>query len=127
MARARNALNATEKAAGRTDRALKTSQGGYSQAGRAMLELSRGVEDAASVYGTMGLQGALRASSNNLSQFAAIIHPMAGVVVGLGTALGTILIPKLFGTADAAKESGFFSASLTPVTSRTWVGNNWRS
>jgi len=83
--------------------ALNQSAGSSSKAGRAFLELSRGVEDAAAVYGTMGLAGALRASSNNISQFASILSPAAGAVAGLAVSLGSVLIPKLFDTTSAAK------------------------
>ncbi len=86
------------------DRTMASATGGTRRASQAMLELSRGVEDAAAVYGTMGLVGAVRASSNNLSQFASILSPMAGVVVGLGVALGTVLIPRLFDTEKKAKK-----------------------
>lgn len=69
--------------------------GSSSRATRALLEFSRGAEDAAVVFGTQGLSGALRASSNNMSQMAAIINPAAGAVTGLAVAAGSILLPKL--------------------------------
>lgn len=84
--------------------AMNQASAGSSKFGRAFLELSRGVEDAAAVYGTAGLAGAVRASSNNISQFASIINPAAGAVAGLAVSLGSVLIPKLFDTSSAAKE-----------------------
>lgn len=92
--------------------------GGYGKANRALLELSRGVEDAASVYGTMGLSGALRASANNISQFASIIHPAAGAIAGFGVAIGSILIPKLFETDDAADKAKSSMDALTDSISK---------
>jgi hypothetical protein len=77
----------------------------YSRTTMAMLELSRGVEDAAVVYGTSGLAGSIRASANNLAAFATVIHPIAGVVTGVGAAIGSILIPKLLESGEAAKKA----------------------
>lgn len=105
MNRARGSLYATERAAKSTDRAVKTSQGGYNRMGRAMLELSRGAEDFAIVYGTAGLGAALRASSNNISQFASIINPTWGAVAGFATAIGTVLVPYLLKSGEAAEKS----------------------
>lgn len=86
-----------------------TSRSMFSGRGtQALLELSRGAEDAAISFGTSGLQGAIRGSANNLAAFATLINPMAGVVVGLGAALGSVLIPRLLETksaADLAKEA----------------------
>lgn len=105
MDAARRNMHQTDAALRGMDGRLTKSMSGFNTLGRGLLELSRGAEDFAITYGTGGLSGALRASSNNLSQFAAIIHPMAGVVVGFGTAIATALIPSLFGTSKAAKES----------------------
>lgn len=85
--------------------AQKTSMGGYNQLGRATLELSRGAEDFMAVYGTQGMTGAIRASSNNLSQFASIIHPMAGAVTGFSLAIGAALLPSLFDTKKGADDT----------------------
>lgn len=85
------------------------SAGGNSRkATMALLELSRGAEDAASQFGTQGLAGALRGSMNNLSAMATMLNPMAGVIVGLGAAIASVLIPRLMEmktAADLAKES----------------------
>lgn len=93
------AINQAGQAAG------KTSMGGYNQLGRATLELSRGAEDFMAVYGTQGMTGAIRASSNNLSQFASIIHPMAGAVTGFSLAIGAALLPSLFDTKKGADDT----------------------
>lgn len=105
MNAARRNLYQMDSALRDTNGRLTKSMSGFNTFGRGLLELSRGAEDFAIVYGTQGLSGGLRAASNNLSQFAAIMHPMAGVVVGLGTAIATALVPSLFGTSKAAKES----------------------
>ena len=68
---------------------------------RALLELSRGVEDAAVVYGTTGLSGAIRASSNNMSQMMSIMSPMLGMITGFGVAILSLVLPAL--TAWATK------------------------
>lgn len=93
--------------------AIAASSVSSSKAGMAFQELARGVEDAASVYGTSGLAGALRASGNNISQFASIISPAAGAVAGLGVAIGTVLIPKLFQSDAAAKELAISLGSVS--------------
>ena len=106
LASAENRVRRFGSTVQRTNQAV--SGFGGKRATFALLELSRGAEDAASQFGTMGLAGAMRASGNNIATFATIIHPMAGVVAGLGVALGSILIPKLLETksaADLAKEA----------------------
>ena len=80
-------------------------QRGSGNATFALLELSRAAEDAASQFSTQGLAGAIRASANNFATLATIINPMAGVVVGLGAALATILIPRLMETGNAAEQA----------------------
>ena len=50
---------------------------------QSFVQLGYGVEDFAAVYGTMGLQGALRASGNNFSMVARIIAgPLYGSIIG---------------------------------------------
>lgn len=83
---------------------FKTKSG---TAARGLLELSRGAEDAAVSFGVNGWQGALRGSTNNLTQFAFIAGgPAAGAIAGF-VAAGVSMIPVLFkigqGGKDAAK------------------------
>jgi hypothetical protein len=88
--------------------AVKSAGGSSKTATMALLELSRGAEDAASQFGTLGLAGALRGSMNNLSAMATMLNPMAGVIVGVGAAIASILIPRLMEmktAADLAKEA----------------------
>lgn len=79
-----------------------------SNATRGLLELSRGVEDAAVVFGTSGFSGAIRASSNNLSQMAMIMGgPLAGAVAGFaaaGLSVATPYIASLFDAVDVTKK-----------------------
>lgn len=105
MKRSLQRLPDVDRAIAGTGQSAAGAIGNTKNLGRAFLELSRGVEDAASVYGTMGLAGAFRASSNNLSQFASIIHPAAGAVTGLAVAAGSVLIPKLFEQDEKVEES----------------------
>jgi len=48
--------------------------------------LAYGVEDAATVYGTSGLTGAVRASANNIVMAAMLINPKIGIYAALGSA-----------------------------------------
>lgn len=106
MSRTLKSIDGFGDAAGRSaNAASKASAGGYTKMNRSILELSRGTEDFMSVYGTMGLTGAIRASSNNLSQFAMVLHPMAGAVAGFAIALGTALLPQLLKSGDSAAET----------------------
>lgn len=65
---------------------------------QAMLQTSYGVQDFLAVYGTMGLQGALRASINNLGMVATIVQgPVTGGLMAMGLAIGSVLIENLVG------------------------------
>lgn len=75
------------------------------QTSMAVTQLGFAAEDAMVVYGNSGLAGALRAAGNNLSFVASMMNPIAGIAVGVGTALAAIVIPKLFETGKAADES----------------------
>lgn len=59
---------------------------GSRRAGFAAQQFGYAIEDAASVYGTMGLAGAFRAAGNNLTVMAAQLGPMAGTVASLAAA-----------------------------------------
>ena len=58
----------------------------------AIQQLAFGLQDAASVFSTGGVAGAVRAASNNVIQFASLINPLAGTVAafaltGIGLAV----------------------------------------
>lgn len=79
-----------------------------SQGLRAFMELSRGVEDAATQWGTQGFAGAIRAGSNNLTQAAALMGPMTGMFASIGAAIATLVLPRLqrwMSSNDAASVS----------------------
>lgn len=118
MKRSLQRLPDLDQGLNRSGRNAGQAAGGYNKAGRAALELSRGIEDAAVVFSTTGIGGALRASSNNISQFASIIHPAAGAVTGLAVAAGSILIPKLFETDEKLEESKEKVRSLSDEVSQ---------
>ena len=52
--------------------------------GMAIQQLAFGLEDAATQFGTMGLAGAVRGASNNLSAAAMVMGPIAGIAASLG-------------------------------------------
>jgi flagellin-like hook-associated protein FlgL len=80
--------------------------GGAQNAARGLLELSRGVEDAAVVFGTSGFSGAIRASSNNLSQMAMIMGgPLAGAIAGFAAAGVSIATPYIASLFDATEQT----------------------
>lgn len=91
--------------------AAATGKFGFSsgQASLAVSQLGFAAEDALVSYGNQGLGGALRAAGNNLSFVAAMMNPIAGLTVGIGTALAAIFIPKMFQATDATKS---FAAAL---------------
>lgn len=109
-------LDKTHEAAERTNRSLRGTIGndegaglrGLMTGGRratlAIVELSRGMEDAAVTFGTGGIGGALRASINNFSQFAFVLHPIAGVVAGIAGALTAAAIPAIIEATSATDD-----------------------
>lgn len=82
----------------------------HNRAGRrglqGMLELSRAAEDMTVVWGTQGLTGAIRASTNNLTQFFTVFGgPFAGAVAGFVAAGGTVLFNWWQSTKKATEEA----------------------
>lgn len=72
--------------------AMRGLSGGSTNALFAVQQLAFGAQDAATVFGTQGFAGAVRASSNNLVQFGSLISPMAGIALaGLATVIGLIV------------------------------------
>lgn len=91
----------------------------YSKNSRSLLELSRGVEDFAIVIGNAGLGAALRASSNNLSQFFSIFAgAKGGAIAGFAIAIATIipfLLRLVTGTKDNTKALKEYKTELDAV------------
>jgi hypothetical protein len=77
----------------------------------AVAQLAIAGEDAATVWGTMGFAGAMRAASNNLSQ--AVMVMTSGTnkmwlasVVGIGAILAGTIVPKVWAYVSGAEEAG---------------------
>lgn len=67
-------------------------QGSSGKATFAIQQLAFGAQDAATVFGTSGFAGAVRASSNNIIQFASLLGPMAGTIAALaGTGIALLV------------------------------------
>jgi hypothetical protein len=93
---------------GKRQAAALAGGGGYGGANRmnfAFQQASFGIQDFMQQLGPMGLQGALSASANNWSQVAAILSPVHGAVAGVAITLGSVLIPQLFKSSAAAKDT----------------------
>lgn len=91
----------------RINRGSNQAAGGFRNQGFAIQQLAFAAEDAAAVYGTSGLAGAFRASANNLSMFAMLMNPVAGIITSIGIAISAAVLPSLMrwaNAADAAKE-----------------------
>ena len=107
FAKTEKTLDRVRAAATRTNASFQQfggSSGGGSKAGSMFQEVGRGLEDFSSVYQTGGLAMGIRAASNNISQFASLMSPMAGAVAGVSIALGTLLIPKVWEWVSSSKE-----------------------
>jgi hypothetical protein len=74
------------------DRARQEQAGflGMRKMGFAAQQFGYAIEDAASVYGTMGLSGAFRAAGNNLTAMAATAGPLVGVTASIAAAAAAI-------------------------------------
>lgn len=73
------------------------------QSSQIVTQLAFAADDALTSFGTMGFAGAARAAGNNLSYVLAIANPMLAIVPSLATAIGTLLVPRMLGWADASK------------------------
>lgn len=82
-----------------------TASKGFGRANRGLLELSRGAEDFAISFGTGGVSGGLRGAANNISQFASMIHPLAGAFAGVGVAAVAMWTSFNKGADDAIKKT----------------------
>lgn len=87
--------------------------GASSNASRGVLELSRGIEDFSTQFGTQGFAGGIRAASNNLSQMAMMLGgPVAGAVAGFAAAGLTMAMPYIEGLFNATEQAKRFSEQL---------------
>lgn len=72
----------------------------------AIQALAFGLQDAAQVYGTTGLAGAISASANNLIFMTSLLSPHLAIVTAVGVAVGqfaVVLGPAIMGIKDQAK------------------------
>ncbi len=84
-----------------------------------LTQMSFAADDFFGVLQNSGDVGAaIRATSNNIGTMVTMINPLAGIATTLGLALGTALIPKLFGTGDAAKKAAGGFDSMTEAMER---------
>jgi len=99
-----------------SDRSSAQFRSSTSKMGQAVGQLAYGVEDAVSVFGTMGLAGALQASSNNLSGIAMSMGgPWAVAATVLGTSVAALAIKYFTAGSDAktaANDLGLFTDRL---------------
>lgn len=71
-----------------------------------LTQSSYALDDFLSVYSMTGQYApALRGTANNLGLIAMQLHPLAGMATTVALTLGTVLIPKLFETGDAAEDA----------------------
>jgi len=77
-------------------------------AGRMQMAINQAifaVDDAVTVYGTMGLAGAVRAASNNLTMMAGLLGGPWGLAIGVAIAAATQLYFTLNKAAEATKDA----------------------
>lgn len=91
------------------------SQWGFNKASRGMLELSRGAEDFFVSFSTGGVAGGMRGAANNISQFASMIHPLAGAVAGLAVAGATAWLAFNKGADEAIKKTETINDKIKDV------------
>lgn len=84
---------------------------GQSRGQMALIESTRGLEDAVAGYTNNGLKGMLMATTNNINQIGALVGGTAGLALSIGgvaALIGVSLIPKLLdwasGTAKIREE-----------------------
>jgi hypothetical protein len=93
--------------------ALNGMASASSNASRGVLELSRGIEDFSTQFGTQGFAGGIRAASNNLSQMAMVMGgPVAGAIAGFAAAGATLAMPYIEGFFNATEQAKRFSEQL---------------
>lgn len=68
-------------------------------------QLSFGLEDFLTVFGTSGFAGGMRAAANNISMAASIINPWFGIWAGIGASTIPIIFQKIMEGADSSEEA----------------------
>jgi len=92
-------------------RSAQQASVGQSRGQMALIESTRGLEDAVAGYTNNGLKGMLTATTNNINQIGALVGGTAGLALSIGgvaALIGVSLIPKLLdwasGTAKIREE-----------------------
>ena len=90
---------------------------GMRRMGFAAQQFGYAIEDAASVWGTMGMAGAFRAAGNNLTAMGALMGPQVGILTSLAAA-GVSLGINLYNAKQAAEELVEENKKLVDLTER---------
>lgn len=90
---------------------------GMRRMGFAAQQFGYAIEDAASMYGTMGLSGAFRAAGNNLTAMAATMGPQVGVAASIAAAVASIGL-HWWETKKAAEETAKANEKVLDLTER---------
>jgi hypothetical protein len=90
---------------------------GMRRMGFAAQQFGYAIEDAASMYGTMGLSGAFRAAGNNLTAMAATMGPQVGVAASIAAAVASIGL-HWWETKKAAEETAKANEEVLDLTER---------
>lgn len=102
------AYRSRAEAARAAGNASNQAAGGFRNSTFAVQALAFGVQDAAQVYGTTGLAGAISASANNMIFFLSLINPTLGTLGALVVAGGqfaAILGPMALGLQNNAERT----------------------
>lgn len=84
----------------------------------AVQSLAIGLQDAASVFGTTGFSGAIRAAGNNVIQFASLLSPLAGTIAAVGLTGVQLLTDYFTKQSDATKAAAAGVDKYTEAFSR---------
>ena len=85
--------------------ATVVASGKMSRGSMAATQMTFAVEDAASVWGTQGFSGALRAAGNNLTMVAMLMGGMKGQIIATTAIIGTQLVASLLKTQEIAERA----------------------
>jgi hypothetical protein len=83
-------MDASNRGNGQATRQLDGMANSANRVKYAVLNLGYGVQDAATVFGTGGLAGAVRASANNMSGLGVLLAETKGGMAGLGAAVMSV-------------------------------------
>jgi hypothetical protein len=90
----------------KTSTEVQVAASGFKNGTFAIQQLALGVQDAASVFGTAGFSGAIRAAGNNVIQFASLLNPLAGTLAAVGITGVQVLADYFKKAGSEAKKAG---------------------